>query len=118
VKVLNNGGTSGGGGILLNGAAFDFEDVLVSGNGTGQDGAVSWSGIYVKALPSTGITKLNLVSIVNNGGPGMTCTIAAAGPNTGVYASANGGGVNIANLCGITACTPAAVGACGSSLTQ
>jgi hypothetical protein len=117
VKVLNNGGSTGGGGILLNGAAFDFNDVLVSGNGTSQDGAVSWSGIYIKALPGTGATKLNLVSVVNNLNTGMTCTDAVSGANTSVYATGNGGGVNIANSCNITACTPAVVGICGSSLT-
>ena len=119
VKVLNNGGSTGGGGILLNGAAFEFNDVLVSGNGTGQDGGLSWSGIYIKSLPSTGATKLNLVSIVNTGSPGMTCLSTAPGPNTGVYATGNGGGtgVNIANSCNITACTSATVGTCGSSLT-
>jgi hypothetical protein len=41
-KVLNNGG----GGILLNGAAFDFEDVLVSGNGTGIDGSTTQRRSY------------------------------------------------------------------------
>ena len=113
--VINNPG----GGILLNGAAFDFKDVLVSGNGTGQDGLVTWSGIYIKTLPSTGATKLNLVSVVNNGSPGMTCISTDSGPNTGVYAADNGGtsGVNIANSCGISSCNPAAIGTCGSSLT-
>jgi hypothetical protein len=117
VKVLNNGGSTGGGGILLNGAAFDFNDVLVSGNGTGQDGSTSWSGIYVKALPNTGATRLNLVNVVNNSNTGMTCSLPVPGSNTSVYATGNGGGVNIANSCNITACTPAAVGTCGSSLS-
>jgi hypothetical protein len=119
VKVLD----SHGGGILLNGAAFDFNDVLVSGNGTGTDGAVNWSGLYVKALPNAGAaTKLNLVSLVNNANSGVTCVVAipaVSGSNPSVFASGNGGtgGVNVNSTCAITACTPAAVGTCGSSLT-
>jgi hypothetical protein len=119
VRVLENGG----GGILLDGAAFDFNDVLVSGNGTGTDGAVNWSGLYVKALPNAGAaTKLNLVSVVNNAFTGVTCASAVpatAGTNTSLFASGNGGtgGVNVNATCAITACTPAAAGTCGSSLT-
>jgi hypothetical protein len=119
VKVLNNGG----GGIFLNGAAFDFEDVLVSGNGTGIDGSTTWSGIYVKSLPNAGTaTKLNLVSVVNNGSPGLNCSYAVpgmSGSNGTVFASGNGGtgGINIIPTCGITVCTPALAGTCGSSLT-
>lgn len=119
VKVLGNGG----GGILLNGAAFDFNDVLVSGNGTGIDGTTTWSGIYVKALPNAGsVTKLNFVSVVNNGSPGLNCTFAVPKKvpedNATIYASGNGtSGVNVIPLCGITACSPAAAGTCGSSLT-
>jgi hypothetical protein len=117
VKVLDNGG----GGILLNGAAFDLNDVLVSGNGAVTDGSVSWSGIFVKALPNAGsATKLSLVSVVDNGNAGLICAFAVpstSGANTSVYASGNGGGVNINATCGLTACTPALVGTCGSSLT-
>jgi hypothetical protein len=118
VKVLGNGG----GGILLGGAAFDFDDVLVSGNGTGIDGSTTWSGIYVKALPNAGsVTKLNFVSVVNNGSPGLDCTFAVpavSGSNATVYAAGSGpGGVNIIPNCGIIACTPALAGTCGSSLT-
>jgi hypothetical protein len=117
VKVLDNGG----GGILLDGAAFDLNDVLVSGNGTGIDGSTTWSGIYIKALPNAGAAaKLNFVSIVDNGNTGLNCSFAlpaAAGSNGTVYASGNGGGVNVIPLCAITACTPALAGTCGSSLT-
>jgi hypothetical protein len=117
VKVLD----SGGGGILLNGAAFDFNDVLVSGNGAVTDGSVSWSGIYVKALPNAGAaTKLSLVSVVDNDNAGLICAFAVpstSGGNASVYASGNGGGVNINATCGLTSCTPALAGTCGSSLT-
>jgi len=117
-KVLNNGG----GGILLNGAAFDFEDVLVSGNGTGIDGSTTWSGIYLKALPNAGVaTQLSFVSVVNNGSPGLNCVYAVPtvpGSNGTVYASGNGGtgGVNVIPTCGLTTCSPALAGTCGSSL--
>jgi hypothetical protein len=118
-KVLNNGG----GGILLNGAAFDFEDVLVSGNGTGIDGSTTWSGIYLKALPNAGVaTQLSFVSVVNNGSPGLNCVYAVPttvpGSTGTVYASGNGGtgGVNVIPTCGLTTCSPALAGTCGSSL--
>jgi hypothetical protein len=117
-KVLNNGG----GGILLNGAAFDLRDVLVSGNGTGIDGSTTWSGIYVKALPNAGTTtQLSFVSVVNNGSPGLNCVYAVPtvpGSAGTVYASGNGGagGINIIPICGITTCMPALAGTCGSSL--
>jgi hypothetical protein len=120
VKVLGNAG----GGILLHGAAFELNDVLVSGNGAGFDPpSVFWSGIYVKSLPNAGAaTKLNFVSVVGNNIPGVNCTFplpSVSGSNATVYASGNGGvsGVNIAPTCGITACSPAAAGTCGSSLT-
>lgn len=119
VKVLNNGG----GGILLNGAAFDLREVLVSGNGTGIDGSTTWSGIYVKALPNAGAaTTLSLVSVENNGSPGVNCTFAIPAGSASaatVFASANGGtsGINVIPTCGITPCTPALAGVCGSSLT-
>lgn len=118
-KVLNNGG----GGILLNGAAFDFEDVLVSGNGTGIDGSTTWSGIYLKALPNAGATtQLNFVSVANNGSPGLNCVYAVPtvpGSNDTVYASGNGGtgGINIIPVCNIRTCAPALAGTCGSSLS-
>jgi hypothetical protein len=120
VKVLNNAG----GGILLSGAAFDLNDVLVSGNGAGFDPpSTLWSGIFVKSLPNAGAaTKLNFVSVVGNGVPGVNCNFAVpsvSGSNATVYASGNGGasGVNIVSTCGVTLCSPALAGVCGSSLT-
>jgi hypothetical protein len=119
VKVVDNVG----GGILLNGAAFDFNDVLVSGNGSAIDGPTIWSGIYVKSLPNAGAaTKLNLVSVVNNSSPGIYCTAAVptvTGSNLTVYASTNGGssGVNVHPTCNITLCTAPLAGTCGSSLS-
>ncbi len=119
VKVLSNSG----GGILLDGAAFDFSDVLASGNGVGIDGTTLWSGVYVRALPNAGsATKLNFISVVNNGSPGLQCNFAVptvAGSNVSVYASGNGGtgGVDVIPICGLTSCTPALAGTCGSSLT-
>jgi len=117
--VLGNGG----GGILLDGAAFHLDDVLVHGNGTGIDGSTTWSGLYIKSLPNAGAaTRLGLVSVLDNGSPGVNCVYpvpASSSANATVYAAGNGGdtGIDILPVCGITPCAPAAAGSCGSSLT-
>ena len=103
-----------GGGILLNGAAFDIKNTTVTGNGVGTTGAVSWGGIYVQSLPATGPANLALVSVNNNKQVGLSCAGAIAG--TGVLASGNIGGIDINTTCAITACTPAST-TCGAQTT-
>jgi hypothetical protein len=91
-----------GGGILLNGAAFDIENTTVSNNGIGHLGATNWGGILYNAVPASGPTKLNLVSLVANKAEGLSCAGAIAG--TGVLANGNTGG-DVQDYCGITLCT-------------
>jgi hypothetical protein len=100
-----------GGGILLNGAAFDIKNTTVTGNGPGQTGVSTWGGILVQSLPATGSTSLNLVSIQSNKQVGLSCAGGITG--TGVLASENTGGIDINTTCAITACTPASA-TCGA----
>jgi hypothetical protein len=47
-----------GGGILLNGAAFDIKNTTVTGNGPATfGGATAWGGILVKTFPGTVSTQ-------------------------------------------------------------
>ncbi len=95
-----------GGGILLDGAAFDIENTTVTNDGPGQKGTTSWGGILVNTLPSGGQKVLNLVTIQANKQVGLACVGAVTG--TGVFASQNSGGVEIQATCGVTACSPLA----------
>jgi hypothetical protein len=91
-----------GGGILLDGSAFDIRNSTVTNNGPSAD--LSWGGIRVQSLPASGLTAIHLVTIQNNKAPGLSCAAAIQGD--GVFASGNGTG-DIAATCGITACSPA-----------
>jgi hypothetical protein len=101
-----------GGGILLDGAAFDIYDTTVRNNGPGNQGGFPWGGILVNSLPTTGSTQLRLVTIQGNSGPGLTCTSAITGD--GVLASGNST-LDISPTCNVTACSPAATGTCGAA---
>lgn len=92
-----------GGGILLAGAAFDIQNCVVTGNGPGQtSGGTSFGGIRVDSPAAAGPARLNLVTISDNLAPGLSCAEAIQG--TGVLATGNSV-MNVANSCGITACT-------------
>jgi hypothetical protein len=105
-----------GGGILLNGAAFDIKNTTVTGNGPNT--TTGWGGISVQNAPASGPTTFNLVSIKDNGQIGLTCagSIASTDTGTGVLATGNVGGIQITSICGITACTPAST-TCGAQST-
>lgn len=98
-----------GGGILLDGAAFQISNSTVTRNGPGQKGATTWGGILVNSLPPTGTAQLNLVTVENNTPVGIACSGAIQG--TGVLA--NGNGVDVATSCNITTCMPAS-SSCGA----
>jgi hypothetical protein len=103
-----------GGGILLNGAAFDIRNTVVSGNGPGTVLAtgLTWGGIYLQSIPTSGPADFSLVSIQSNNGGGLTCTGAVQG--SGLLASLNTNTVSqIGSLCAITSC-PAASSTCGA----
>jgi hypothetical protein len=111
--VLNNPG----GGILLNGAAFNIENTTVSGNGPGSFGLASWGGILVNNPPASGAATLTLVTIQNNNGGGLTCSGAVQG--SGVLATGNINTVSqIGSTCGsFTSCSTSDGGVCGAQST-
>jgi hypothetical protein len=103
------------GGILLAGAKFDINDVLVEKNSSATDteSLVSWGGVYVKAVPASGSTKLTNVSAVKNDQIGIVCAGSVTGVS--VYVSENAGGdIVTPTTCGFSSCTAGA--GCGSSL--
>jgi hypothetical protein len=110
--VVNNPG----GGILLNGAAFDIKNTAVSNNGSGSLGGFSWGGVLADNPPTGGPTTLSNVTIQSNGQVGLVCSgIIAA--STSVLATGNVNGSTkaidqISTSCGITACAATSV-TCG-----
>jgi hypothetical protein len=106
--VINNPG----GGILLNGTAFDIKNTTVTGNGAGLTSGYTWGGILVQNLPPVGsVTSLNLVTIKANNALGLDCTGTIQIQGTGVLATGN----TTADIsgCGFTSCTPALDGGTG-----
>ena len=106
-----------GGGILLNGGAFDIENTTVTANGPGTalGSGASYGGIRIDALPASGSTILNLVTIQNNPGPGMSCSGTVQG--TGVLVTGNTLS-QVGTTCGFTSCSTSDGGAaCGAQST-
>ena len=99
--VSNNGG----GGILLNGAAFDIKNTTITGNGPGTfSGGFQWGGVLIQNTSTSGPTTLNLVTVQNNSGGGLTCSSAVTG--TGVLATGNALTVSqIGTTCGFGSCS-------------
>ncbi len=103
-----------GGGILLNGAAFDIESSVITNDGPAQTGPASWGGIYVEKLPATGQLKLlNHVTLFNDSPVAIACAGAIDGRNVAVTALS--GNVAIQSSCGFDACGSVDAGAgCGA----
>ena len=99
-----------GGGVFVDGAAFDIRNTSVTANGPGTSGAITWGGILVSNPPAAGPKQLNLVTVQSNGGPGIACSTAVTG--TGVLASGNGS-VDIGPTCMFSSCG-AATPTCGA----
>jgi hypothetical protein len=112
-KIMNNTG----GGILLNGAAFDIQNASVTDNGPGSFGSslpTQWGGILVNSPPTAGPAVLNQLTIQNNNPVGIVCSETITG--TGVLATGNNNSTNPAyqiSGCGFTSCTAAGTG-CGA----
>jgi hypothetical protein len=92
-----------GGGIHLDGAAFDIENTTVTNSGPGMVGATSWGGVLISVLPTSGITLLKLDTIQGNKGPGVACTGQISG--AGIYATGNSTS-DVGTSCGFTTCSP------------
>jgi hypothetical protein len=101
---------SGKGGVQLSGGAFDISDSIVTGNGPGTEGASFWGGIDIQFPPSTGPTRLNLVTVTNNKSIGVLCSAGVTG--AGVLATGNNGG-DVGPSCGFASCASAS-GTCGA----
>ena len=97
--------SSMGGGILLDGAAFDIENTVVTRNGPAQQPVV-WGGILVNSLPASGPKLLKLVTIQNNMAPGLFCGAGNAIQGDGVFASGNAA-LDVATACNVTPCMSA-----------
>jgi hypothetical protein len=96
--------SNGGGGIFVDGAAFDVRNTTITANGPGQAGATTWGGMLATNLLAVGPANLQLVTIRSNDPVGLSCSGPVSG--TGVLATANTS-VDIATTCGITPCSPA-----------
>jgi hypothetical protein len=100
-----------GGGILLDGAAFDIQNTTVTNSGPGQ-GTTLWGGILVQSLLSGGTARLNLVTLEGNNPTGLWCQVGGL-QGSGVFAANNTSGVDIGTSCNITACSSASA-TCGA----
>lgn len=99
------------GGILLDGATFNVRNTIVTGNGPGTLGPITWGGILVNNPPQTGPKLLELLTVQNNNQVGIVCT-AAVSNTVGVLVSGNQGG-EINPTCNFMSCgTPSAT--CGA----
>jgi hypothetical protein len=101
-----------GGGILLDSAAFDIENTTVTSNSTGQDGAITWSGILVNFSASSppNPMQIRLSTIEDNQGPGLECAGAISGND--VFATGNST-PDISSTCGFSSCLSLGT-ACGA----
>jgi hypothetical protein len=96
--------SNGGGGILIDGAAFDVRNTTITSNGPGQSGATTWGGMLATNVLASGPANLELVTFRSNNPVGLSCSAPVSG--TGVLATDNTS-INIATACGITPCSPA-----------
>jgi hypothetical protein len=95
---------NGGGGIFVDGAAFDIRNTTITANGPGQSGATTWGGMLATNVLASGPANLELVTIRNNNPVGLACSGPVSG--TGVLATDNTS-INIATSCALTGCSPA-----------
>ena len=100
-----------GGGLLLDGAAFDIRNSVFTNNGPGTIGAVTWGGILVQGTSPPGPRNFAQVTIANNKQVGLSCSAAVSG--SGIYAVGNAGGVDISPTCSVTTCPQVGAG-CGA----
>jgi len=77
-----------GGGIYLDGAAFEISDTTVTQNGPAQQGTTVWGGILIDALPTSGAARLERVTISDNQAAGLLCATSGV-QGTAVLASGN-----------------------------
>jgi hypothetical protein len=93
------------GGLLVDGAGFEVRDATFTGNGPGQFGLASWGGVLINMPPASSPALLDRLTIRDNKQVGLSCSGSVSG--SGVLATGNSGGVDIAPTCGILTCAPA-----------
>jgi hypothetical protein len=99
-----------GGGVLVDGAGFDIQNTSITRNGPATTGPTTWGGVLVQNLSGVALHTIDLVTIQNNGGPGLACSDRIDG--SGILASDNAAS-NIGTTCQVTPCSPAGPG-CGA----
>lgn len=93
-----------GGGILVDGSAFEIQRTTVTSNGPAQaTGGVVWGGIRVQS-PGTP-ASLEFLTVRDNQSTGISCSGGIMG--VGVLATGSGGGVDVTAACAIVPCSPA-----------
>lgn len=93
-----------GGGILVDGSAFEIQNTTVTGNGPAQAaGGVVWGGIRVQT-PGTP-AFLDLLTVRDNQSTGISCSGGITG--IGVLATGSAGGVDVTAACAFTPCSQA-----------
>jgi hypothetical protein len=93
-----------GGGILLDGAAFDIRNTTVTRSGPGDDGGLPWGGIRIKNPPTSGINRIALSTVRLNDGGGISCSAMVDGM-TGVLAVDNMNTPSqVGSACGFSSC--------------
>jgi hypothetical protein len=101
-----------GGGVLLDGAAFDIRNTTVSQNGPADDMGSSWGGVRIKNPPTSGPAQLSLTTVQMNDGGGISCSAAIQG--SGVLSVSNTNTpVQVSPTCGFTSCASASA-TCGA----
>lgn len=96
--------SNGGGGILVEDAAFDVRNSTITTNGPGQSGAITWGGMLVTNPLASGPASLERVTFRTNNPVGLSCSGPVTG--SGVFAADNTS-VDIAMSCSIVPCSPA-----------
>lgn len=101
-----------GGGIFLNGAAYDIEDTTVTNNGAATLNAISWGGVLVNALPASGPSTLKSLTVTNNLAPGIVCLpTSVTADGVLVY---NNTPTDVVNCPSISTCGDAGTTTCGA----
>lgn len=79
---------SPGGGIYVNGGAFEIINTVAAGNGPGSLGAVTWGGVYL--VPGSGkMARFVNNTIYKNDAGGLTCSAPVAAPGLIAFGTTN-----------------------------
>jgi hypothetical protein len=94
-----------GGGIWLNGAGFDIQNVTITGNGAGTYNGFDWGGILETAVPAGAPRNISQVTVTGNTGPGITCKDPLTGGE--ILAYGNIAATQVSSACTLGGCVDA-----------